>query len=237
MEATVDRGRTHAVCTETQGREGMSSLCREFGISRVIGYKIYERYKECGLEGLTDRARIPTQANKLPAKPEAMIVTLRREKPTWGARKLRKRLLRKLPNDVRAPACSTIHAIMDCHGTASWPRASPLPAWFSGPLESALKLHSQFDAKNSSAEPDKSMLVLRFPIRIRATAPISFFFFLCACLSNSLGAAICGSRRGSWPSNGASTTTRSGPHSVLGYTACPGSVAPWKQTSLHGPWL
>jgi len=37
--------------------ESMSSLCREFGISRVTGYKIYERYKECGLEGLTDRAR------------------------------------------------------------------------------------------------------------------------------------------------------------------------------------
>ena len=31
--------------------ECMSSLCREFGISRVTGYKIYERYKECGLEG------------------------------------------------------------------------------------------------------------------------------------------------------------------------------------------
>jgi transposase len=37
--------------------ESMSSLCREFGISRVTGYKVYERYKECGLEGLTDRAR------------------------------------------------------------------------------------------------------------------------------------------------------------------------------------
>src|SRR5262249_31422404 len=39
--------------------ESMSSLCREFGISRVTGYKIYDRYKECGLEGLTDRARTP----------------------------------------------------------------------------------------------------------------------------------------------------------------------------------
>jgi hypothetical protein len=37
--------------------ESMASLCREFGISRVTGYKIYERYKECGLAGLTDRAR------------------------------------------------------------------------------------------------------------------------------------------------------------------------------------
>jgi transposase len=105
--------------------ESMSSLCREFGISRVTGYKIYERYKECGLEGLTDRARTPYRyANKLPAQLEAMIVTLRREKPTWGARKLRERLLRKLPNDVRVPACSTIHAIMDRHGLVTRQRHS-----------------------------------------------------------------------------------------------------------------
>ena len=105
--------------------ESMASLCREFGISRVTGYKIYERYKECGLEGLTDRARTPYRyANKLPAQLEAMIVTLRREKPTWGARKLRERLLRKLPNDVRVPACSTIHAIMDRHGLVTRQRRS-----------------------------------------------------------------------------------------------------------------
>src|SRR6201993_3850996 len=105
--------------------ESMASLCREFGISRVTGYKIYERYKECGLEGLTDRARTPYRyANKLPAQLEAMIVTLRREKPTWGARKLRERLLRNLPNNSRFPACSTIHAIMDRHGLVTRQRRS-----------------------------------------------------------------------------------------------------------------
>ena len=105
--------------------ESMSSLCREFGISRVTGYKIYDRYKECGLEGLTDRARTPYRyANKLPAQLEAMIVSMRREKPTWGARKLRDRLLRKLTNDVRVPACSTIHAILDRHGLVVRPRRS-----------------------------------------------------------------------------------------------------------------
>src|SRR4249920_3792445 len=97
--------------------EKMAPVCREFGISRVTGYKIFERYKECGLEGLTDRARTPYRyANKLPAQLEVMIVSIRREKPTWGARKLRDRLLRKLPSDVRVPACSTIHAILDRHG-------------------------------------------------------------------------------------------------------------------------
>ena len=37
--------------------ESMASLCREFGISRKTGYKIFERYEQCGLEGLSDRAR------------------------------------------------------------------------------------------------------------------------------------------------------------------------------------
>ncbi len=31
--------------------EKIAPLCREFGISRVTGHKIYERYKTCGLEG------------------------------------------------------------------------------------------------------------------------------------------------------------------------------------------
>jgi transposase len=85
--------------------ESMASLCREFGISRVTGYKIYERYKECGLEGLIDRARTPYRyANKLPAQLEAMIVSMRREKPTWGARKLRDRLLPFLQQQAKFDA-------------------------------------------------------------------------------------------------------------------------------------
>ena len=38
--------------------EKMAPLCREFGISRVTGYKIYERYKTCGL---IERAQSPKQ--------------------------------------------------------------------------------------------------------------------------------------------------------------------------------
>jgi len=39
--------------------EKMAGLCREFGIARKTGYKIYARYKDCGLDGLTDRSRRP----------------------------------------------------------------------------------------------------------------------------------------------------------------------------------
>src|SRR5262245_22790630 len=49
--------------------EAMTDLCREFGISRKTGYKIFDRYKEHGLEALTDRSRRPVHyANQLPAR-------------------------------------------------------------------------------------------------------------------------------------------------------------------------
>ena len=47
--------------------EKMAQLCDEFGISRKTGYKIFERYKDAGLIGLTDRSRRPHRhANQLP---------------------------------------------------------------------------------------------------------------------------------------------------------------------------
>src|SRR3954447_16650355 len=97
--------------------ESMASLCREFGISRKTGYKIFERCEQCGLEGLSDRARRPFRyANQLPEQVEAAIVSAKREKPHWGARKIRERLLRRLPHAVKVPASSTIHTVLDRHG-------------------------------------------------------------------------------------------------------------------------
>jgi len=97
--------------------ETMASLCREFGISRKTGYKIFERYEQCGLEGLSDRTRRPFRyANQLPEPVEAAIVSAKREKPHWGARKIRERLLRRLPHAIKTPAASTIHAVLDRHG-------------------------------------------------------------------------------------------------------------------------
>ena len=37
--------------------ERMAPLCREFGISRVTGYRIFNRYKTCGLDTLNDQSR------------------------------------------------------------------------------------------------------------------------------------------------------------------------------------
>ena len=52
--------------------EKMAPLCAEFGISRKTGYKIFDRYKDCGVVAFNDRSRRPyRQANRLPAPIEA----------------------------------------------------------------------------------------------------------------------------------------------------------------------
>ena len=96
--------------------EKMAGLCREFGISRKTGYKIYNRYKDCGIDGLTDRSRRPyRQASQLPMQIEKLIVGLKKEYPHWGAPKIREKLKRLYP-DIHCPAISTVHAVLDRHG-------------------------------------------------------------------------------------------------------------------------
>lgn len=58
--------------------ESMTLACREFGISRKTGYKMFNRYKESGFESLTDRSRRPVRyANQLAPQIEGMIVKLK----------------------------------------------------------------------------------------------------------------------------------------------------------------
>ena len=81
--------------------EKMAPLCREFDISRKTGYKIFGRYKDCGLHGLSDRSRRPYRhANQLPFQIETLIVQLKKEWPTWGAAKIREKLRRRYSNVV-----------------------------------------------------------------------------------------------------------------------------------------
>ena len=97
--------------------ESMTDLCREFGISRKTGYKIFNRYKEEGLIALEDRSRRPVRyANQLPVPIEQAIIDAKKDKPHWGARKIRELLVRRLAGDVRIPARSTIHAVLDRYG-------------------------------------------------------------------------------------------------------------------------
>lgn len=96
--------------------EKMAPLCREFNISRKTGYQIRDKYLRFGQEAFIEQKRTPYRyANKLPVQLEVLILDVKKEYPEWGAPKIREKIIRRYP-DVKTPAISTIHAVLDRHG-------------------------------------------------------------------------------------------------------------------------
>jgi transposase InsO family protein len=114
--------------------ERMTDLCREFGISRKTGHKIWKRYQTVGLDGLKDGFRRPyTSPSKTPQAKIDRILAMRRKYSTWGPRKIRSRLIELEPK-VLWPAKSTIGVILKNEGLVKprkqRKRASPSPTPF-----------------------------------------------------------------------------------------------------------
>lgn len=93
-------------------------LCRRFGISPTVAYKWLDRFQREGPSGLADRPRRPKNSpERTEAAVEEKIVALRRDRPAWGGRKLRRRLQDLGGQDL--PATSTITDILHRHGLIS----------------------------------------------------------------------------------------------------------------------
>jgi putative transposase len=101
----------------TDGRVNISELCRMFGVSRQTGYEWIGRYRETStLEALVDRSRRPHKSpTKVDEEIESMVVAARKQRPTWGARKLRHVLLAHHPS-LEWPSASCMTAILVRHG-------------------------------------------------------------------------------------------------------------------------
>ena len=92
----------------------VSELCRRFGVSRPTGHKWLSRYRQAGLAGLVERSRRPLQSPlRCSEAMEAAVLSVRRDHPAWGGRKIRHWLLRA---GLAAPAASTVTAILARHG-------------------------------------------------------------------------------------------------------------------------
>ena len=92
--------------------ECMSSLCREFGITRPTGYLWQKRFGGRGVAGMEESSRRPHASPRRTAYAiEARIVALRRQRPDWGARKLAVLLERE---GVRLPVI-TVHRVLVRH--------------------------------------------------------------------------------------------------------------------------
>ena len=84
--------RLEFVLLAAQAGVNFRRLCRRFGISPKTGYKWKQRYREGGNAALRDRSRKPKSSpRRCGMDVAAKVVELRREQPTWGGRKLRRR--------------------------------------------------------------------------------------------------------------------------------------------------
>ncbi len=77
--------------------EKMAAVWREFGISGKTGYKIFNRYKNIGIEGLQDRSQPYRYANRLPFQVEKTTLDLKQDHPTWGAPKIPDKIVNAFP--------------------------------------------------------------------------------------------------------------------------------------------
>jgi len=116
------------------GEASMSELCRQFGISRKTGYQVLARWRLEGVAGLGERSHAPRSSpHALGGTVREAVVALRRGKPTWGPKKLKRRLELDHPQ-VTWPATSTIGDLLARTGLSvrrkrvrhAAPRTAPL---------------------------------------------------------------------------------------------------------------
>jgi transposase InsO family protein len=101
--------------TRLRHGERMTDLCREYGIARKTGHKLKNRYNEQGALGLFEQSRAPKYIpHKTTPELEGVLLAERRAHPTWGAKKLKDVLERRLGHDL--PSASTIGNVLERHG-------------------------------------------------------------------------------------------------------------------------
>ena len=159
----------------------MVALCEEFGISRKTGYKIYQRYRQIGVQGLTDRSRRP-------ASPRESAADGRREddRPAQegvsqlGRAEDPRAAPAALAGGRTVPPISTVHAVLDRHGlvdaavAAIRPRLHGHAAVLAGGAQSALvrRLQGRVPARQSAVLLSADDHRLRQPLSARVRSAL-----------------------------------------------------------------
>jgi transposase InsO family protein len=147
----VDEQRMQFVIRAVSGKESLTSLCREFGISRPTGYLWRGRYERAGsFAALREQSRRPRHCpTRTVAEKEERVVALRQE-TGWGAKKLHGVL--RDEQDVRVPV-RTIHRILERRGLVSEEAHAPAPQRFERSAPNELW---QMDSKGQYPRPERA---------------------------------------------------------------------------------
>lgn len=99
-----------AVLAEVRDGSSVRDAARRNGIGKSQVYEWQRRYADSGAEGLVPLSRRPLASpRQLDPAVEDAIVRLRKERPRWGAKKIRAALLKERH---AAPAVSTVHQVL-----------------------------------------------------------------------------------------------------------------------------
>jgi transposase InsO family protein len=111
--SAMDRKREFVGLAQAEGAN-RRELCRRFGVSPTLAYRLLGRYQAQGEAGLEARSRRPlTSPERTPGEVEAAVLAVRAEHPAWGGRKIAAVLRRR---GLAAPSPSTITQILRRHG-------------------------------------------------------------------------------------------------------------------------
>lgn len=111
--SAMDRKREFVALALLEGAN-RRELCRRFGISPTLGYRLLARWRLSGEAGLAEVSRRPVMSPRLtPASVEAAVLEVREQHPAWGGRKIAAVLKRR---GLTPPAPSTITDILRRHG-------------------------------------------------------------------------------------------------------------------------
>src|SRR5438045_9432183 len=95
--------------------ETVAELCREYSISRKTGDKFKQRFKRLGEAGLVDQSRAPKVIpHRTPPELVELIVAERKRHPSWGPKKLKDVIERRL--ECSLPSTSTVGDILVRNG-------------------------------------------------------------------------------------------------------------------------
>lgn len=116
----------------------VTALAQRYGVTPKTVYKWVDRYTADPTHGLLERSRAPHQHGRaLDAAVRAAVLTLRRQHPTWGPKKLRAVLQRRQPGQAW-PAASTLGELLRREGLSQPARRTRYEVPLTQPLAAAV---------------------------------------------------------------------------------------------------
>ena len=151
---TIDAKREFVLLAQSPDAN-IRGLCRRFNVSPHTAYKVLNRFRAMGENGLQDLSRRPLHSpTRTPEPIEQAVLSLRETHPLWGGRKIASEL--RSQGMIQVPAPSTVTNLLSRHGLLHSNKQLGALEWITAsPSGSPMLLHGSA----LSEQPDMSIVL------------------------------------------------------------------------------